>query len=83
MKNITITFSTSDNRTQANGYDPRFYESREKQCEDIINDLQTAKKLFGDKLIMITVTEWEESGDIESTPYRNIDEVSARYSAKD
>lgn len=83
MKHITITFCTSDNRTQANGYDPKFYDNQEKQYVDIVNDMNTAKKVFGDNLAVITVTEWEKVGEIESTTYRSIDEVIKRYTTEE
>ena len=83
MNNISITISTRDNRTQAFGYDPKFYENENARNIDITNDLAHAKERFEDQVAIVSVAEWDD--DVENSNgivYQNIDEVLEVYKPK-
>jgi hypothetical protein len=80
MNNISITISTHDNRTQAFGYDPKFYEDENARNIDITNDMNRAKERFGDKVAIVSVAEWNDDvKNANGIVYESIDEVLEVY----
>lgn len=84
MNNISITISTTDNRTQAFGYNPKFYQDETKRNADIVSDLEKAKELYGDKIAIISFAEWDKN--IENSNglvFTDIDKLIKEFDSKE
>ena len=82
MNHVAITIQTTDNRTQAFGYDPKSYDNINLRNADIVNNLTQAKKTYGKKVAMVCVAEWGEDEEPSGIAYSSIDEVIAMYKPK-
>lgn len=86
MNNVSITIVTTDNRTQALGYDAKFYESTGKRNADISSDLSKAAESYGDVVAIVYVAEWSITEGVKNSNgivYDSIDEVAAVYPVED
>jgi hypothetical protein len=82
MNHVAITIQTTDNRTVAFGYDPKFYKDETQRNADIVKDLRTAKKAHGKKIGMVMIAEWETGKPSNGIVYENINEAIKTYAPK-
>lgn len=82
MNNVSITVSTTDNRTQAYGYSPEFYKDENARNRDIRSDMLAAEEYFGDVIAIIAVAEWNNlTENSNGIVYNSIAEVLEAYPA--